>query len=101
MQKYDVDVYLAGHDHNHEHWQLKDAPDMDHVITGGGGKERYGFEEEAYIKMRELGMELLYFKDEYGFAYFVIDENTISMQFIDTHLYTLYEYSREKHFSKT
>merc|ERR1711936_670721 len=48
MKKYDADIYLSGHDHNQQHWQVDGNPDIEHIITGAGGKSRYGFDENNY-----------------------------------------------------
>ena len=42
MKRHGVDYYLAGHDHNLQHWVEKDNPHggVEHVISGAGGKSR-------------------------------------------------------------
>ena len=96
LQNYDADIYLSGHDHNQEHWQAEHHIDIDHVITGAGGGSIYGFDQKNYEDMRDYGMDLKFFKDDYGFAYFEIDDHSIAWQFINSDLEVLYQYSRHK-----
>ena len=78
MTEYNADIYLTGHDHNQQHISKEEAPDIDHIITGAGGSERlYGFNEKHYDKIKGLGMELRSLQDDYGFAYFVVNEESI------------------------
>jgi hypothetical protein len=95
MKKYNTDVFVSGHDHNQQHWQ-DGTPDVDHVITGAGGRTLYGYEEENYYKMKRLGVDMKFFNDTFGFAYFVINDKSISWTFVNSDLDVLYEHSRHK-----
>ena len=97
LTKYNVDIYLTGHEHNLEHWQVQNETDIDHIITGAGGKIPYEFNERNYEKMKKLGVEMRFFKDNNGFAYFVINEDSIYFKFINSKLEVLYEHTRRKH----
>jgi hypothetical protein len=39
LKQYNVDMYLAGHHHTMQHWQLDG---IDYVVTGAGGAQNYG-----------------------------------------------------------
>lgn len=98
MKAYKTDIYLAGHEHNQQHFQAKDDPvGIDHIITGGGGYHHItGYNEEAYQESVEEGMEMLSFDDNYGFTYMIINDDSITWQFVNYDLVVVYEYSRLK-----
>ena len=97
MQEYSTDIYLTGHQHNQQHFQVKDHPEeIDHVITGGGGKTLEKFSQDNEDKTNEMGMDMKFFDYNFGFAYFTIDENSISWKFINIDGEVVYEYSRSK-----
>lgn len=97
MQKHNTDIYLAGHEHNQQHFQAKGSPeDIDHVITGGGGKSLSAFNQNDYDKSIDAGMEMLKFDYNYGFAYLILNENSITWQFINSDLDVVHEYTRNK-----
>ena len=83
LKENNVDVYLTGHEHNQEHWQDKNKPNIDHVITGAGGNDLYPENSEHRENMEKLGMDLRFFAANYSFSYFTINENSISWKFVD------------------
>jgi len=98
MEKHQTDVYLAGHEHNQQHFQSKDLPEgIDHVITGGGGKPLSPFNQDDYDSSINAGMEMLNFDYNYGFAYLSIDEKSMTWQFINSDLEVVHQYTRTKH----
>lgn len=95
MKKNYVDMYFTGHEHNQEHWKSKNnAEDTDHITIGSGGYTLFPENETKVHQMEGYGMELQTFIEDFGFAYVAIDENKISLKFINCNLETVYEYSR-------
>lgn len=41
-----VDIYLAGHDHNMQHWRDEQSV-MDHFVSGNGGRSMVGYEKRS------------------------------------------------------
>jgi 3',5'-cyclic AMP phosphodiesterase CpdA len=98
LDKYEVDMYLAGHDHNQQHLKYFDREDndIDYVVTGAGGAliSRYIADNEDIVN--GLGVESLYFTATYGFTGFEITEEAISWEFIRHDEEVLYSYSRPR-----
>ena len=100
MEHYDVDFYLAGHDHNLQHWvKLGGVRGIDHVVSGGGGKSEYEMDIDNVENTQEKGMELKFFDKHYGFAYFVVSKNEINVQFVkaDPYCEVEYEFTRYRY----
>jgi len=96
LKQNDVDVYVTGHEHNQEHWQDKDHPNIDHVVTGAGGNDLYEYNPENHEKMKNFGMDLKFFAANYSFSYFTINDNSLSWKFVNSSLHVLYEHTRQK-----
>ena len=95
MKKHNVDLYLTGHEHNQEHWQTKDNPeDTEHITIGSGGHSLHSLDKDKQHQMEGYGMDLQTFIEDFGFAYVVITENSISWKFVNCNLETVYEYTR-------
>ena len=93
MKQYNGDIYVAGHEHNLQHYQ-EWTGGVDHIITGGGGRKLHKYEPEHEAEMAELGGILMHFSESHGFVYFTIDDFSIRSQYLDTNLTTLYTYER-------
>ena len=92
-----VDIYFTGHEHNQEHWQTKDDPkDTDHITIGSGGYGLHSLDKDKQHQMEGYGMDLQTFIEDFGFAYIVVTENSISWKFVNCNLETVYEYTRER-----
>ena len=104
LQNHNVDIYLSGHDHNLQHWQNASTLDIDHIVTGAGGRGRSGSVQKYEDKMVGLGMKKMFFKKTYGFTYFVVTENSISWKFLSKDLNSkglpkeLYTHERSKYY---
>jgi len=95
MRRHNVDFYLTGHDHNLQHWRTKgDFADVEHIVTGAGGKNAYSRNEEHVARNEAMGMELHYFTDHYGFSYFSISNTEIEVKFVGADGATIYQYTR-------
>lgn len=88
-------IYLTGHDHNLQHWRKKDNPaDIDHIITGAGGKNSYGRDEDHVDQNEAMGMELENFSEQNGFSYFSVSVSEITVKFVAADGATIYQYTR-------
>ena len=97
LKSNDVDFYITGHDHNQQHWvERNNSGGIDHVITGAGGKNKKPKDEKHLTENEQLGMEMRHFEAEYGFSFFVIKKDEISMQFVNYDGNVIYEYVRNK-----
>jgi len=97
MQRHNTDIYFAGHEHNQQHWQIAGKPkEIDYVITGGGGHHLSPYSEISYQKSLEEGGELMNMDLDYGFAYMIINSESISWRFINIDTEVVYEYTRQK-----
>merc|ERR1719189_2611493 len=97
MQKHSTDVYLAGHEHNQQHWQVVGyAEGIDNIITGAGGKKLSPYIEDAYEKSLEDGGQLMKLDMDYGFTYMNINSEAISWKFVNSDLEVTYEHTRIK-----
>ena len=97
MINHNADIYLSGHDHNHQHWQKAGTPDIDHILTGAGGKGKYHHSQQHEDNMvTQFGMKKIFFKAEYGFTYFVVTEKSISWKVLSKDLKILHKHTRTK-----
>lgn len=97
MKRNSVDFYVTGHDHNQQHWVTRgDASEIEHVVTGAGGMSRYHKNDDNVRENEERGMELKYFEAEYGFAYFVIKKEEMTLQLVNIYGEVVYESVRRK-----
>jgi len=76
-----ADVYFAGHAHNLEH--LRPVQGVNLFVAGGGGALTYGVEAE--------NPNTLFAKQAFGFAVLEIEENSITVRFIDKNGNQLYQ----------
>jgi hypothetical protein len=74
LERYHVQLYLAGHDHNYEH--LKAINGVQYIVSGGGG---------AYLrnKKNNIPQSLLFIK-KHHFLSFQLTAQTLSMDVIDS-----------------
>lgn len=102
-QDRDVDALITGHDHNLQHIINSANPDMEHVVTGAGGKSSYAFEQENVDIINDEGYEHLFFEETYGFAGITLDNEKMCVEYFDYELEgnnpslrKLYEFCRLK-----
>ena len=97
MKANNVDFYLSGHDHNQQHWVTRSDPTgIEHITTGAGGRSLYG-EDDENVRINEIkGMELEYFEKQYGFSYFKIGKDKITVEFVDSKGQVLHQITRNK-----
>jgi len=97
MQNYGTHIYLAGHEHNQQHYQNASRPnDMDHIITGAGGQHLSPYSEDTFQKSAKDGGNMLKCDIDYGFIYMTINFDAISWKFVNSNLKVVYEYTRQR-----
>ena len=98
MEANNVDFYLSGHDHNQQHWVTKgNSRGIEHITTGAGGKSLYSQDNENVRKNERKGMELEFFDKQYGFSYFKVDKDKITVQFVNSNGQVLHQITRNKY----
>ena len=68
-------------------------------LTGAGGESEYKKYDHNVRKNEAMGMELEYFNHHYGFSYFSISKTDITVKFVNADGITIYQYTRNKHWS--
>ena len=63
---------------------------MEHITTGAGGVNRYSKMDRNVKKNEAKGMELKVFEEQYGFTYFVVSKDEISVYFVNSNI-SLYQ----------
>jgi tartrate-resistant acid phosphatase type 5 len=84
LEKYGVQLYLSGHDHDLQH--QKPAGTVDYIVSGAGSQTR---RTSAYLTTR-------FTKDVSGFAAMQVNTDSMHLYFIDYNGNTIYAYSRSK-----
>ena len=54
MEKYNVDVYICGHDHNLQHLRTVAGNGLDFVVSGGGGAPLYSHRPANDLELMEV-----------------------------------------------
>lgn len=91
LQKLQVDLYLAGHDHDQQ-LIVRDGEPV-YVISGGGGQSLYGVAKEQ--------PGLLFSRSQHGFAKIVVDSSRMLVDFYDGHARMAAEYAVERSCTKS
>ena len=98
MKMHNVDFYLTGHDHNQQHWVTKGYPrGIEHITTGAGGESEYSQYGHNVRKNEKKGMELEFFDKQYGFSYFVVGKDKITVQFVNDNGQVIHQFTRNKY----
>jgi hypothetical protein len=74
LRQYGVDMYLAGHHHSLQHWQVEG---LDYVVTGAGGARNYGLGDTVTADARRR-----FVASRPGFADLEITDSTLSLTFV-------------------
>jgi len=106
LEKYNVDLYITGHDHNMQHWvnntqAARNKSDkkgsLHHVILGtGGGSKLYKKNEKNVEENEELGMRMAKYEKKLGFGYFSVGRKRLCFRFIGVEGKELHKYCIEK-----
>lgn len=93
LRQYGVDMYLAGHHHSLQHWQVEG---LDYVVTGAGGARNYGLGDTVTADARRR-----FVASRPGFADLEITDSTLSLTFVgvgdrSAAPVVLYRYTRRK-----
>ena len=96
MEQYNADMYVTGHDHNMQHLRKSSGSDLDHVVSGAGGRRLYEYDEDSHQEITGLGVQLLNFQQEWGFVAITVSENTMKADYIDIDGKELYSFVRQK-----
>jgi tartrate-resistant acid phosphatase type 5 len=87
LQKYGVQMYLAGHAHSLQHWQVDG---IDYVVSGGGSGAKTTYKSEVPDSRRRFGPATP------GFAVLDVGDQSLTLRFIGEHGTERYKYTRTK-----
>ena len=95
MKKQKADFYLSGHDHNLQHWVTKgNSRGVKHITTGA--VIRSSKKDQNVRKNEAKGVELKFFEEQYGFTYFVVNKDEISVYFVNSNREVIHHFTRER-----
>jgi len=84
LQKYNVHMYLAGHDHNHQYISMKDG--IRYVVSGqSAGRGPFGPEGYKFMGISNSSDYIQNYFSECGFAYAEVDSYNFKTTFVNSH----------------
>jgi tartrate-resistant acid phosphatase type 5 len=86
FQKYRVDVYMAGHDHDLQHLEFEGHP-TSHFLSGSAGADLYSLK----IKPEQRGP---YAQKIYGFSHISVTAQQMTLRHLDQNGATLHAFTR-------
>lgn len=75
FQKYKVDLYLAGHDHDLQHLEFEGHP-TSHFLSGGGGADLYNLKLDP-------AMRGPFAQKVYGFSHLAVTQELLTLRHLD------------------
>lgn len=88
LQEFGVDLYLAGHHHSIQHWQLEG---IDYVVTGAGGATSYSLGDTTASKPGRRFIASIP-----GFAELDIAQDSVVLRFVGLGEREVYRYVRRR-----
>ncbi len=95
FQKYKVDFYLSGHDHDLEHFKKQNIP-THFIISGTGSRKPDKFNTESESFLRKSHVSILGFWKMLGFVSVTIREDKSRVDFVSEHGESFYTFSVNK-----
>jgi tartrate-resistant acid phosphatase type 5 len=83
LEKYHVQFYICGHDHDFQHSRVKSG-NVDYIVTGTGGAPRPAFRNDSTIFSKSIP----------GFSLINIRADSATIFFMDTRGKAIYKYTR-------
>lgn len=82
LKKYNIHIYVAGHDHNHQFFRMSDG--IYHIISGqSAGRGPFGAEAVNHIGISAATPYLMHYFSRCGFVFVEADTNTMNVSFVD------------------
>jgi len=88
LREYGVDLYLAGHHHTVQHWQLDG---IDYVVTGAGGAANYTLGDTTAARPGRR-----FIASQPAFAEVGVTRDSLTLRFVGLGERELYRYTRRK-----
>jgi hypothetical protein len=88
FRKYQVPLYLAGHDHDLQHLEFEGHPTT-HFLSGGGGADLYNLKIEPSTRGP-------YAQKIYGFSHLSVTPNELTLRHLDADGRTLHAFTKTK-----
>jgi tartrate-resistant acid phosphatase type 5 len=94
MERYGVDAYICGHDHNLQYIKNITGQGIEYVLSGAGGAllSRYIPANEDLIRM--YGVEALFFQMTYGFVTLTTRKSQLLFDYYNQDAELLYTFAR-------
>jgi tartrate-resistant acid phosphatase type 5 len=86
FQRYNVDVYLAGHDHDLQHLEFENHP-TSHFLSGGGGADLYDLKVDPSARGP-------FAQKVYGFSHLSVTEKQLTLRHLDPGGHMLHAFTR-------
>jgi tartrate-resistant acid phosphatase type 5 len=86
FQKYKVDVYLAGHDHDLQHLEFEGHP-TSHFLSGGGGADLYDLKVDPSVRGP-------FAQKVYGFSHLSVTEKQLTLRHLDPRGHILHAFTK-------
>ena len=83
LEKYDVQFYICGHDHDFQHARVKSG-NVDYIVTGTGGEPRPAFRNDSTVFSRSVP----------GFSLVSVSSDSAKIFFVDSKGRAIYKYAR-------
>jgi tartrate-resistant acid phosphatase type 5 len=86
FQKYKVDVYLAGHDHDLQHLEFEGHPTT-HFLSGGGGADLYNLKVDASVRGP-------FAQKVHGFSHLSVTNQHLTLRHLDPSGHILHAFTK-------
>jgi tartrate-resistant acid phosphatase type 5 len=86
FQRYKVDVYLAGHDHDLQHLEFEGHP-TSHFLSGGGGADLYDLKVDPSARGP-------FAEKVYGFSHLSVTEKQLTLRHLDPSGHILHGFTK-------
>jgi tartrate-resistant acid phosphatase type 5 len=86
FQKYRVDLFMAGHDHDLQHLEFQGHP-TSHFLSGGGGADLYSLKVEP-------GQRGPYAQKVYGFSHISVTARQMTLRHLDQNGATVHAFTK-------
>jgi predicted MPP superfamily phosphohydrolase len=97
MEKYNVDAYVCGHDHNLQHMRNVSGEGMDYVLSGAGGAYPYRFNLQNAEYIRQVyGIETAFFDYTFGFVTLTSRKSELVFDYYNRDNEYIYSFTRRR-----
>jgi len=95
-ERFGVDLFIAGHDHNLQHLAKSAVVDVDYIVTAGGGRGLYAFDVRGNQTLSQMGIDVKYFGYHNGFVMLDFSQNEVVADYVDLKGDLVYSFTRQR-----